>query len=147
MTDLLRLPFFKQMVRWRYGRLMMQIPFTLIALVLVYDGFTGSQHAPENLATVGVWVHYRGILILVLLFMGNLFCMGCPFTLPRTLAKRLSKRGRRFPRILRHKGLAIFSLLSLFFLYEYLDMWASPALTAWVIVAYFVLSFALEALF
>lgn len=147
MTDLLRLPFLRQMARWRYGRLMLQIPFTLIALVLVYDGFTGSQHAPENLATVGVWVHYRGILILALLFMGNLFCMGCPFTLPRTLAKRLSKRGRRFPRILRHKGLAIFSLLLLFFLYEYLDMWASPMLTAWVIVAYFVLSFALEAFF
>jgi len=147
MTDLLQLPFFKQMAQWRYGRLMLQIPFTLIALLLVYDGFTGSQTAPENLATVGVWVHYRGILILALFFIGNIFCMGCPFTLPRTLAKRLSKRGKRFPRILRHKGLAIFSLLLLFFLYEYLDMWASPALTAWVIVAYFVLSFALEALF
>ena len=147
MTDLLRLPFLRQMARWRYGRLLLQTPFTLIALFLIYDGFTGSQHAPENLATVGVWVHYRGILILALLFMGNLFCMGCPFTLPRTLAKRLSKRGRRFPRVLRHKGLAIFSLLLLFFLYEYLDMWASPMLTAWVIVAYFVLSFALEALF
>jgi len=147
MTDLLTLPFFKQMARWRYGRLMLQIPFTLIALLLIYDGFTGSQHAPENLATVGIWVHYRGILILILLFAGNLFCMGCPFMLPRTLAKRLSKRGKRFPRILRHKGLAIFSLLALFFAYEYLDMWANPALTAWVIIAYFVLSFALEALF
>jgi polyferredoxin len=147
MINILTLPFFKQMARWRYGRLMLQIPFTLIAVLLIYDGFTGSQHAPENLATVGIWVHYRGVLILMLLFMGNLFCMGCPFTLPRTLAKRLSKRGRRFPRILRHKGLAIFSLLLIFFLYEYLDMWASPMLTAWVIVAYFVLSFAFEALF
>ncbi len=147
MTDLLELPFFKQMARWRYGRLLLQIPFTLIALLLIYDGFTGSQHAPENLATVGVWVHYRGILILILLFTGNLFCMGCPFTIPRTLAKRLSKRGKRFPRILRNKSLAIFSLLALFFTYEYLDMWANPALTAWVIIAYFGLSFALEALF
>lgn len=147
MIDLLHLPFFKQMARWRYGRLMLQIPFTLIAVLLIYDGFTGSQHAPENLATVSIWVHYRGILILILLFVGNIFCMGCPFTLPRTLAKRLSKRGRRFPRILRHKGLAIVSILLIFFLYEFLDMWASPALTAWVIVAYFVLSFALEALF
>ncbi|MDX2076983.1 MAG: hypothetical protein SFZ02_11160 [bacterium] len=147
MTDLLQFPFFKQMAQWRYGRLMLQIPFLFIALLLVYDGFTGSQHAPENLATVGIWVHYRGILILSLIVMGNIFCMGCPFTLPRTLAKRLSKRGKRFPRLLRHKGLAIFSLLLIFFLYEYWDMWANPALTAWVIVAYFVLSFALEALF
>ncbi|HRF99374.1 MAG TPA: hypothetical protein PLZ51_29375, partial [Aggregatilineales bacterium] len=97
MTDLLQLPFFKQMARWRYGRLMLQIPFLLIALLLVYDGFTGSQHAPENLATVGIWVHYRGILILSLIVMGNIFCMGCPFTLPRTLAKRLSRSGKRFP--------------------------------------------------
>ncbi len=145
--DLLRLPLVGALLRWRWGRLALQLPLALGALLLVVDGFTGPQLAPRNLATVTVWVHYRGLLVVALLLAGNLFCMGCPFALPRTLARRLSQRGRRFPRALRSKWPAVASLIALFFLYEWLDLWASPALTAWVIVAYFAAAFALEAVF
>ena len=85
--------------------------------------------------------------MLVLLLAGNLFCMGCPFTVPRTLAKRLSIRGRRFPRALRNKWVAIGGLFFIFLLYEWLDLWSSPLLTAWVIIGYFLASFVLEAVF
>lgn len=145
--DLLRLPLLGGLLKRHYGRLLLQIPFLLIALLLIYDGFTGPQSAARNLATLVPWVHYRGFIVLALLLVGNIFCMGCPFTLPRTLAKRLSLRGRRFPRVLRNKWVSIGGLFGLFFLYEWLDLWASPALTAWVIVAYFVAAFALEAWF
>ncbi len=145
--DLLTLPIIGSLARWRYGRLVFQVPLLLIALLLVYDGLTGPQRAAENLATVVPWVHYRGIGVLALLLVGNLFCLGCPFTIPRTLAKRLSINGRRFPRALRNKWMAIISLMLLFFLYEYLDLWNSPALTAWVIMAYFVGSFVMETVF
>ena len=145
--DVLRLPVLGMLLRGRYGRLMLQAPFALVALALVIDGFTGPQSASRNLATVAPWLHLRGFAVLALLLAGNLVCMGCPFTLPRTLAKGLSVRGRRFPRRLRNKWLAIFSLFALFFAYEYLDLWASPWLTAWLIVAYFAASFTLEALF
>jgi len=66
----------------------------------------GPQIASRNLATVGAWVHYRGLVLLALLLVGNLFCMGCPFTLPRTLAKGLSIRGRRFRNALRKQQVA-----------------------------------------
>ena len=143
--DVLRLPLVGRALRHRYGRLWLQVPLTLAALALVVDGFTGPQSAARNLATVAPWVHYRGLVVLALLLAGNIVCMGCPFTLPRTLAKRLSIRGRRFPQRLRNKWLAIGGLFALFFFYEFLDLWASPLLTAWVIVAYFVASFVLEA--
>lgn len=145
--DVLRLPLIGRVLRWRHGRLVLQIPLLLLAALLIYDGFTGPARAAENLATVVPWVHYRGFVVLALLLVGNLFCMGCPFTIPRTLARRLSLRGRRWPRVLRNKWLAIAGLFILFFLYEYLNMWSGPALTAWVIVAYFVVSFAMEAFF
>jgi polyferredoxin len=146
-VDVLRLPLVGRLLRWRWGRLAMQSLLLVLALAMLYDGFTGPQQAARNLATVGAWVHYRGLVVIALLLVGNLFCMGCPFTLPRTLGKRFSLPGRRFPRALRSKWLAIASLFALFFVYEWLDLWASPALTAWVIVFYFVASFALEALF
>ena len=136
-----------RLLRWRWGRLALQSALTVAALALMIDGFTGPQSAPRNLATVAPWVHYRGLIVIALLLAGNLFCMACPFTLPRTLAKRLSLSGRRFPKRLRGKWLAIAGLFTLFFSYELLDIWASPLLTAWIILGYFLASFALEALF
>lgn len=145
--DVLRLPVVGRLLGHRRGRLLLQLPFLLAAAALVVDGLTGPQMAARNLATVAPWVHYRGLLIVALLLAGNLFCMGCPFTLPRTLARKLSLRGRRFPRVLRGKWLAIAGLFVMFFLYEWLDLWASPALTAWVVLFYFAASFVLEAFF
>mgnify|MGYP001419706677 CR=1 FL=1 len=145
--DVLQTPLIGRLLRWRWGRLVLQAPFFLAALFLLIDGFTGPTNPARNLATVAPWVHYRGLVIIALLLAGDLFCMACPFTLTRTLAKRFSISGRRFPRILRNKWLAIFGLFLMFFLYEWLDLWASPVLTAWVIIAYFVASLLLELIF
>ncbi|GAB4552551.1 MAG: hypothetical protein OHK0023_20700 [Anaerolineae bacterium] len=145
--DVLRLPIIGKLLKHRRGRLFLQLPLVVGAALLVYDGLTGVQTASRNLATVSVWVHYRGFVILALLLVGNLFCMGCPFTLPRTLARKWSKSGRRFPKVLRNKWLAIGGLFLIFWLYEAMDWWASPWLTAWVIIAYLVGSFALEMIF
>ncbi|MFZ4815922.1 MAG: FesM [Phototrophicaceae bacterium] len=151
-VDVLRWPLIGRALRWRYGRLAVQIPLVILAVLMLIDGFYGSRfitgdNAPENLATVAAWVHYRGLVIVALLLAGNLFCMACPFTLPRTLAKRLSISGRRAPRWMRNKWFAVGGLFTLFFLYEWLDLWSSPVLTAWVIVFYFVAAFVLEAAF
>lgn len=145
--DLLRTPLLGRLLRSRWGRLWFQIPLFLTLLLIIYDGFTGPQFAPENTATVLAWVHYRGLVILILLVAGNFFCMGCPFTLTRTLARRLSIKGARWPKRLRTKWVSVFSLFLIFWLYEWLDLWASPLLTAWVAIAYLVASFALEVWF
>lgn len=145
--DLLRLPWLGRLLRWRWGRLVFQLLLLAVAALVLYDGFTGPQLAPANSATILAWVHYRGLVLLGLLLVGNLFCFACPFTLPRTLARRLSRSGRRWPRPLRNKWVSILGLVLFFWIYEWLDLWASPWLTAWVAVAYFLGSFLLEALF
>jgi polyferredoxin len=145
--DILHWPLLGRLLRWRWGRLVFQIPLLIIAILMIYDGLTGPQVAPQNIATVTAWVHYRGLIILALLLAGNLFCMSCPFALPRTLARRISLRGRRWPRVLRNKWLAIGVLFIFFWLYEWLDLWASPWLTAWLVAVYFAAAFALEAIY
>jgi polyferredoxin len=145
--DLLHIPGIGALLRSRWGRLWLQIPLFLLLLLIIYDGFTGPQFAPENTATVLAWVHYRGLVILILLAAGNFFCMGCPFTLLRTIARRLSLKGGRWPSWLRNKWVSVISLFTIFWLYEWLDLWASPLLTAWVAIGYVVLSFTLEAWF
>ncbi|MFK7802287.1 MAG: FesM [Anaerolineae bacterium] len=146
-VDVLKLPLIGRLLRWRWGRLVFQSLLLIIATLMLYDGFTGPQFAPENLSTVVTWIHYRGIIVFGFLLLGNLFCMGCPFTIPRTLAKRLAIRGGRWPQILRNKWLAIAMLFFFFWAYEYFDLFASPLLTVWIIVGYFIASFVLEALF
>ena len=145
--NLLNLPLLGRLFRWRWGRLVFQIGLLLIAALMLYDGFTGPPFPPENIATVVTWVHYRGIIVFGFLLLGNIFCMSCPFTIPRTLAKKWAVQGRRWPAALRNKWLAIGLLFLFFFLYEWLDLWASPWLTAWIILAYFVASFVLEMVF
>lgn len=145
--DVLRIPLLGSVLRWRWGRLLLQLVLLTVCALVLFDGFTGPQLAPANSATVLVWVHYRGLVILGLLLVGNLFCSACPFMLPRTLARRLSLAGKRWPRRLRNKWVSMLGLLLFFWLYEWLDLWASPWLTAWLVLAYFLGSFLLEAFF
>jgi len=145
--DLLRLPAIGRFLRWRWGRLLLQMGMLAITAVLLYDGITGPQLAPNNLSTVITWVHFRGFVMLALLLAGNLFCMACPFALPRTLAHRFSRSNRRFPQRLRNKWTAVVVLLLYLWLYEWLDLWSSPLFTVWLIVGYFTISFLLEAFF
>ncbi len=73
----------------------------LAAAVAIYDGFFGPQVATMNLAGVLPWTHWRGLAVIALLMAGNLFCMACPFTLPRDLVRKFAPPRYRWPRQLR----------------------------------------------
>jgi len=145
--DLLRVPVVGRFLKWRHSRRVMQSVVLLVAVAMIAHGFFGPQLAPRNLSTLLTWVHYRGLLVLALLVAGNLFCMACPFMLPRDLARRFFKPVLNWPRRLRNKGLAIGLLVALLFAYELFDLWGSPWWTAWLIVGYFVAAIAVDALF
>ena len=149
--DLLTWPVIGPFLRWRHARTAMQIPVFLLASLMIFDGLVGPQLAPKNLATVGAWLHYRGLVVLALLVAGNLFCMACPFMLPRQagwwLRKRLGGEGRPLPRLLRNKWLAIGLIVAFFFCYEYFSLWATPWWTAWVALAYFAVAFVVDTIF
>lgn len=147
--DLLRLPLLGRFLRWRYSRFALQLPLLLVALLALYDGFFGRQLAPKNFATVSVWLHYRGLLVLAVAVAGNLFCAACPLLLvrrPTRFAKRYLPQFT-WPVRLRSKYFVIALTLVYLFAYEYWDLWASPWLTAWLIVGYFGAAFVVDALF
>ena len=134
-------------LRWRHSRKVMQLPLLALAAAMIVHGLLGPQLAPKNLATLLTWVHYRGVLVLVLLLAGNLFCMACPFMLARDLARRFFKPVLRWPRRLRNKGLAVGLFILVLFAYELFDLWGSPWWTAWLILAYFVGALVVDSLF
>ena len=145
--DLLRAPLIGRFLRARFGRRTLQAVTVGIAALVILDGLRGSPVAAMNLAGVLPWTYGRGLLVIGLLVAGNVFCMACPFTLPRELGKRLGLTTRSWPSALRSKWLAA-GLLALFFsAYEAFDLWNRPWATAWILLGYFVASFAVDALF
>jgi polyferredoxin len=145
--DLLRAPLLGPFLRWRHARTTLQVILFGIAALVVTDGLWGPQLAPKNMAGILPWVHWRGFVALALLVVGNLFCMACPFMLPRRLAKRLMPGQRHWPKALRSKWLALALLFLFLWSYEAFDLWASPWVTAWLTLAYFGAAFVVDGLF
>jgi cytochrome c oxidase assembly factor CtaG/polyferredoxin len=145
--DLLRVPLLARFLKWRHARLAMQIPLLLLAALVILDGLHGPQVGPMNLAGVLPWIHWRGLLILGLLALGNVFCMACPFTVPRTLARRWLPQGRHWPRWLRNKWLAVALLLVFLWAYEGFALWDRPMWTAWIAIGYFSTAFVVDGFF
>jgi ferredoxin len=135
--DLLRVPVIGPLLRRRYVRRILQVVVLLIAVAMILHGFFGPRLAPRNLATLLTWVHFRGLLVIALLTAGNLFCMACPFTLARDVARRFFRPALNWPRQLRTKWLGIALFAAVLFVYELFDLWGSPVWTAWLIVGFF----------
>jgi cytochrome c oxidase assembly factor CtaG/ferredoxin len=147
--DLLRLPFVGPILRWRWTRLLVQLAVLLVVAAVIVDGLFGTQVGAMNLAGVLPWIHWRGLVIIGLLVAGNVFCYGCPFLLPRTVARWLFRGlgGRAWPKALRTKWLAVGLLAIFLWAYEALSLWNSPWLTAWIAIAYFAGALVIDSIF
>jgi ferredoxin len=145
--DLLRLPIVGHFLRWRHSRSVLQIPLLILGVVVIVHGLVGPAIAPKNLATVLSWVHFRGLLVLVILAAGNFFCFACPFMAIRNAARKLFKPRFTWPEALRNKWLSIGLLVGVLFAYELFDLWASPPWTASLAIAYFAAVVLIDGLF
>ena len=145
--DLLALPMIGSILRWPYFRRSAQSLMFLAAMVIVVDGLIGPQMAPMNLAGVLPWTHWRGLSLVALLAVGNVFCMACPFNFVRDLGRRLLPARRSWPRQLRSKWIAIVLLFMFFWAYEAFALWDSPRMTALIILAYFGAALLVDGLF
>ena len=145
--DLLRLPLIGWLLHQRHARTLLQIPLFVVSAAMILHGLFGPTLAPKNLATTLTWVHFRGALVFVLLFAGNFFCLSCPFMLVRNLARKFFRPARNWPRRLRNKWLSIALFITVLFVYEWFDLWASPWWTASLILAFFAGALLIDSVF
>ena len=146
-VDLSRLPLVGSFLQWRHARLAFQVPLLALASAVVLHGLLGPQLAPRNLSTVLTSIHWRGLLIVALLAVGNLFCTACPMMLVRDAGRRIYHPARRWPRWLRSKWLAIVLLVAVLFAYELFDLWSLPRATAWLVLGYFAVALVVDVVF
>jgi polyferredoxin len=147
MSNLLEWPVVGSVLRWRHLRTTTRLVLLLVAAIVVWHGFFGPQFAPTNLATLATWIHYRGLLIGVLLVAGNAFCHACPMILARDLTRKVVAPRLRWPGRLHGKWLALPLFAVVLFAYEAYDLWSLPAATAWLIVGYFAGAILVDTLF
>lgn len=145
--DLMQVPVLGSLFRWRYARPVLQAPLLIISVAMVLHGLFGPSLAPKNLATTLSWLHFRGILVLVLLCAGNFFCLACPFMLVRQAARRFFRPRFTWPRALRNKWLSVALFILILFTYELFGLWSSPWWTAWLIIGYFLTALLVDGLF
>ncbi len=145
--DVLQWPIVGTFLRWRHARTTVQLALLLVAALVVADGLFGASLDPTTFATVAVWTHYRGLLVVGLLAAGNLFCFGCPFVLARDGARRLRAPVLTFPRWLRTKWIAVVLFALVLFCYELFGLWALPRATAYLVLAYFAAAMAVDLIF
>jgi cytochrome c oxidase assembly factor CtaG len=145
--NLLRTPFIGWLLRARYGRQSLQAIALIVAAFTIAHGFYGHPMASMNLAGIVPWTYARALGVIALLAAGNLFCMACPFTLPRELGHRLGLATRNWPAWLRNKWLSAILLILMFWIFEAFAFWDRPSRTAWILVAYFVTAFVTDTFF
>ncbi|HEY7352164.1 MAG TPA: hypothetical protein VH596_05300 [Terriglobales bacterium] len=145
--DLLRVTGIGALLRWRHCRTILQIPLLVIGVIMILHGLLGPTLAPKNLATTLTWLHFRGLLVLVILAAGNFFCFACPFVLVRNVARKLFKPRWNWPRPLRNKWISVGLFAGILFVYELFHLWSSPWWTAWIIVGYFAAILIIDGLF
>jgi len=134
-------------LRYPHFRRILQCVMLLLAAGVIADGFWGPQIAPLNLAGTLPWTYWRGFAVIGLLLAGNLFCMACPFTIPRDLARRFFRPRFRWPQRLRSKWIAVCLLALYLWSYEVFSLWNSPWLTAWIATGYFATALVVDSFF
>ena len=146
-VDLLRLPLLGRLLL--RGSRVMRSRAAGVPSSTVPDAGTGCSARTwrrRTSPTLLTWVHYRGLLVLVLLVAGNVFCLACPLLLPRELARAFPP-GVGTGRALRNKWLAVALFVLILFAYELFGLLGHPRWTAWLIVAYFAGALVVDALF
>jgi cytochrome c oxidase assembly factor CtaG/polyferredoxin len=145
--DLLQLPLIGNVLRARYGRMALQSLAFVAAVLVVADGFLGRPMSAMNLAGVLPWTYVRAFGVIGLLVLGNIFCLSCPFMLPREIGHRLGLARFKWPRWLRSKWIAIALMILFFWSYEAFAIWDHPLRTAWLLIAYFAAAFLVDTFF
>jgi hypothetical protein len=145
--DLFSLPIVGRLLSWPHFRRCAQLLTFVLAVIVVIDGLAGPQMAAMNLAGVLPWTHWRGLMVLAVLAVGNIFCFACPFNFARQWGRRILPARWSWPRRLRSKWIAIALLLLFFWAYEAFSLWDNPRATAMLIVGYFAFAIIVDGFF
>ena len=136
--NLLDIPWLRRFLNSAWFQPVFQIPTLLIFLIIIAAGLFDIQEGDRNIATLLMWTIWWAAIIFTFVFVGRIWCMMCPFGAVQDWIGRLMSMNRDFPRPMRNVYLSSFIFFGLTWWDGYSGVVNKPALTAYLLLAFFV---------
>ncbi|MHB1125333.1 MAG: 4Fe-4S binding protein [Bacillota bacterium] len=136
--DLLSIKPLLKILRFKYFRLVLQLINVAVFLTIIYLGFFGIQIANQSVTYSLTWYFWWPVFFLLIVFLGRIWCMVCPFAALADWAQKIVNFKKRFPAKLQNLWIASILFLILHFAYIF---WirGNPWMTALAVVVGFII--------
>jgi 4Fe-4S binding domain len=135
--NLLDIPCVRRFLKSAWFQPVFQVPVLAVFLVIIWAGLFDIQQGDRNIATLLMWTIWWAAIIFTFVFVGRIWCMMCPFGAMQDWIGRLISMHMDFPRPLRNIYLSSFIFFGLTWWDGYSGIVNRPALTAYLLLAFF----------
>ena len=137
--DLLDVYFFKELVRNRFFKPVVNVIFLAVFLVIVYMGLSSKPDLrfPGGIpfATTMIWDIWHPVLAFTVILFGRLWCFACPVGAAGDWVQSIFSLNRKYPEKYRNLWIAVILFLFIFAAERHLFMFTrNPVSTAYLLV-------------
>ncbi len=154
--DLFSYPKVKAALRSRFFRFSLQLFFVLIFAIVIIAGIFGNQNPALNIAPILTWTIWWGLLPVVIIFAGKIWCYVCPWDAASGWIEKLSfwkkssdglSLNKKWPRIIRNISLATLLFIGLTWVELGFGVTMKPRITAYLAISMLLLALVSALLF
>lgn len=145
--NLLDIPSIKRFLKSAWFLPVFQVPMLLFFIIIIVAGLFDIQMGDRNIATLLMWTVWWAGIIFTFVFFGRIWCMMCPYGALQDWIQRLFTFNRDFPKPIRNIWLSSFLFFGLTWWDSYGGLVNKPALTAYVLLGFFVTAVGIAVVF
>jgi len=151
-SDLLDVYFFRNLIKNRFFRPVINLIFFVFLLVIIYFGLSSEPdlrfHGGIPFATTMIWDIWHPLLAFTIILLGRLWCFACPIGAVGDWTQSIFSFKRKYPEKYRNLWVAVILFLFIFAAERHLFMFTrNPPNTAFLLLFFTVLAVAMGAIF
>ncbi len=151
-SDLLDVYFFRNLVKNRFFRPVVNIVFFIALLIIIYFGLSSEPdlrfHGGIPFATTMIWDLWHPILAFTIILLGRLWCFACPIGAVGDWTQSVFSLNKKYPEKYRNLWIAVILFLFIFAAERHLFMFTrNPPNTAYLLLFFTGLAVVMGAIF
>lgn len=145
--NILDIPWVRRFATSAWFQPAFQVPVLLFFLLIIGAGLFDVQKGDRNIATILMWTIWWAAIIFTFVLAGRVWCMMCPFGAAQDWIGRLVSLNKDFPKRMRNIYLPSLIFFGLTWWDGYSGIVNKPALTAGLLIAFFLVASAMALVF